>query len=59
MQVQSVGGKDLLEKEMAARSSTLACRIPWTGAWRLQSMGSDMTEQLNRHSQTSETEEKA
>ena len=29
-QVQSLGGKDLLEKEMATHSSTLAWRIPWT-----------------------------
>ena len=25
-----LGGEDLLEKEMAAYSSILACRIPWT-----------------------------
>ena len=29
-QVQSLGGEDLLEKEMATYSSTLAWRIPWT-----------------------------
>ena len=28
--VQSLGGKDLLEKEMATHSSILAWRIPWT-----------------------------
>ena len=33
MQVGSLGGEDPLEKEMAARSSILAWRIPWTGAW--------------------------
>ena len=39
--VQSLGGEDPLEKEMATHSSTLVCRIPWTketgGLW---SMGS-------------------
>ena len=39
--VRSLGGEDPLEKEMAAHSSTLAWRIPWTeepgGLW---SMGS-------------------
>ena len=40
-QVQSLGWEDLLEKEMAAHSSTLAWRIPWTEEpGRLQSMGS-------------------
>ena len=28
--VRSLGGEDPLEKEMAAHSSTLAWRIPWT-----------------------------
>ena len=28
--VQSLGQEDLLEKEMAAHSSILAWRIPWT-----------------------------
>ena len=28
--VQSLGQEDPLEKEMAAHSSILACRIPWT-----------------------------
>ena len=28
--VQSLGWEDLLEKEMATHSSTLAWRIPWT-----------------------------
>ena len=28
--VQSLGGKDPLEEEMAIHSSILACRIPWT-----------------------------
>ena len=29
MQVQSLGQEDLLEKEMATHSSTLAWKIPW------------------------------
>ena len=49
-QVQSLGGEDLLEKEMATHSSILAWKIPWMEEpGRLQSMGSesDMTEGLN------------
>ena len=46
-QVESLGRKDPLEKEMATHSSVLAWRIPWTEEpGRLQSMGfqeSDMT----------------
>ena len=39
-QVQSLGGEDPLEEEMATRSSILAWRIPWTEEpGRLQSMG--------------------
>jgi len=39
--VPSLGQEDLLEKEMATLSSTLAWKIPWTGEpGRLQSMGS-------------------
>ena len=36
MQFESLGQEDPLEKEMATRSSILACQIPWTerGAWR-------------------------
>ena len=38
--VQSLGWKDPLEGGMAPRSSTLACRVPWTGEPDgLQSMG--------------------
>ena len=38
--VRSLGREDLLEKEMATHSSTLAWRIPWTEErGRLQSMG--------------------
>ena len=40
-QVQSLGQEDLLEKEMATGSSTLAWKIPWTEEpGRLQSRGS-------------------
>ena len=40
-QVQSLGREDPLEKEMAAHSSTLAWRIPWTEEpGRLQALGS-------------------
>ena len=39
--VQSLGGEDHLEKEMATHSSTLAWKIPWMEEpRRLQSMGS-------------------
>ena len=38
--VQSLGQEDLLEKEMATHSSTLAWKIPWMEKpVRLQSMG--------------------
>ena len=49
-QVRSLGWEDLLEKETATHSSTLAWRIPRTEEpGRLQSMGRkelDMTERL-------------
>ena len=39
--VQSLGWEDLLEKEMATHSSSLAWTIPWTeDSGGLQSMGS-------------------
>ena len=39
--VQSLGGEELLEKEMSTQSSTLAWKIPWTEEpGKLQSMGS-------------------
>ena len=39
--VPSQGQEDLLEKEMAIRSSTIAWKTPWTEEpGRLQSMGS-------------------
>ena len=41
MQVQSLYQEDHLEKEMAAHSSILAWKIPWTeDSGKLQSMGS-------------------
>ena len=46
-QVQSLGREDLLEKEMATHSSTLAWKIPWTEepgglqSMRLQRVGHD------------------
>ena len=41
MQVQSLGWKDPLEKEMAAHSSIIAWKVPWTvEPGRLLSMGS-------------------
>ena len=54
--VQSLGQEDLLEKEVAAHSSILAWRIPWTEEpGGLQPMGlqeSDTTEQLDRQTDT-------
>ena len=38
--VQSLGGKDPLEKEMVTHSSALVWKIPWEEPGRLQSMGS-------------------
>ena len=41
MQIQSLGGEDSLEKEMATHSSVLAWRIPGAGkSGGLPSMGS-------------------
>ena len=54
--VQSLGGEDPLEKEMATHSSTLAWKIPWTEEpGRLQSMGLQRvghTKRLHFHFQT-------
>ena len=51
MRVQSLGRKDLPEKEMATHSRFLAWEIPWTEeSGGLQSMGSQrvgLIEQLN------------
>ena len=42
MQVRPLGGQDPMQKEMAAHSSILAWRIPWTEeSGGLQSMGSE------------------
>ena len=47
--VQSLGQEDLLEKEIATHSSTLAWKIPWTEEPdRLQSMGSERVRQNMR-----------
>ena len=48
-----LGREDLLEKEMASHSSTLAWKIPWTEEpGRLQSMGPQrVTERLHFHFQ--------
>ena len=46
MPVRSLSQEDVLEKEMATRSSILAWKIPWTGKpGRLQSMGSQRVRQ--------------
>ena len=51
-QVRFLGQEDPLEKEMATHSSTLAWKIPWTGAWWASVHGateSDTTERLHFH----------
>ena len=46
--LRSLSQEDLLEKEMATHSSTLAWKIPWTEEpGRLQSMGSQSRSQLS------------
>ena len=46
--VQSVGGEDPLEKEMAIHSSTIAQKIPWTEATvQGRRKESDTTERLH------------
>ena len=55
-QVPSLGWEDPLEKEMAAHSSILAWKIPWTWSlvgyhpWGLKE--SDTTERLHTHTHT-------
>ena len=52
-QVQSLGGEDLLEKEMATHSSILAWEIPWTKEpGGLQSMGLQRTTEQLIHTHT-------
>ena len=50
-QVQSLGGEDPLEKEMATHFRILAWEIPWKGAWQatvhIVAKDSDRTKQLN------------
>ena len=47
-QVRSLGQEDMLEKEMATHSSTLAWKIPWTEEpGKLPSMGSQSLTWLN------------
>ena len=47
--VQSLGGEDPLEEEMATHSSILAWEIPWTEEpGGLQSTGSQSQKQLKR-----------
>ena len=49
-QVQSLGWKDPLEKEMATHSSILAWKIPWTEEpGTLQSIGSQIRTQLSNY----------
>ena len=47
-QVQSLGGEDALEEEMATHASILAWKVPWTeeslagySSWGWQSVGHD------------------
>ena len=53
MWVQSLGGEDPLENEMATDFSILAWEIPWTeepgGLWSMRSLESDTTKRLNHH----------
>ena len=50
--VQSLGGEDPLEKEVATHSSSLAWRIPWTEESGPQKE-SAVTEQLSMHAHES------
>ena len=53
--VQSLGGEDPLEKEMATNSSILAWKIPWTGkpdglqSMGLQRVGHDRSDLAHTH----------
>ena len=47
MRVQSLGGEDPLEKEIATHSNSLAWEIPWTAEpGGLQSMGSQESDMI-------------
>ena len=47
MRVQSLGGEDPLEKEIATHSNSLAWEIPWTEEpGGLQSMGSEESDMI-------------
>ena len=49
--VQSLGGEDSVEEEMAIHSSILAWRSPWTEAWRATAHGVAKSQSwLNTHS---------
>ena len=55
--VQSLVWEDPLEKEMAAHSCILACRIPWTEyPGRLQSIGLQSQTRLKRRSTCAHTQ---
>ena len=57
MWVQSLGGEDPLETEMATHFRILALRIPWTkGPGGLQSMGSQRVghDRVTKHKHTEE-----
>ena len=50
MRVQSLGGEDLLEEEMATQSSIVAWRIPWTEQPDgIQSIGSPRVRHNTQH----------
>ena len=56
-QVQSMGGEDLLEKEISTHSSILAWRILWTGepgglqSTGLQRVGHDLATKITNNKQ--------
>ena len=60
--MQSLGGEDPLEEEMATHSDILAWKIPWTekphGLQPLGSQESDMTEQLSTHTYSNSKKKK-
>ena len=48
-QVQSLGQKDPLEREMASHSSISAWRIPWTEAWQAAELDTTEATQHTTH----------